>query len=141
MPSTELVAAVADFDGESVIQLLNALADDERASVTAALQQRGFHVHVIDVPLDAADLESALMNDLARGFAFPDYCGENWNAIDECMRDLEWLPADGYFCLLLHRDTLEQRIPQAFEIFLSVLRYASTDWKRQGKRLCLATSP
>jgi len=141
MPSNELVDAVTDFDGASVIQLLKVLGDDERSLLAATLQQRRFHVHVIDVPLDAADLESALMNDLARGFQFPDYFGENWNAIDECMRDLEWLPADGYSCLLLHRDALEQRIPQAMEIFLSVMRYASTDWQRQGKRLCLVTSP
>lgn len=32
---------------------------------------------------------------------FPDYFGNNWDALDECLGDMDWLPSDGYL-LLLH---------------------------------------
>ena len=32
---------------------------------------------------------------------FPEYFGNNWDALDECLGDMDWLPADGYL-LVLH---------------------------------------
>ena len=31
---------------------------------------------------------------------FPDYFGNNWDALDECLGDMDWLPADGYLLIL-----------------------------------------
>jgi hypothetical protein len=36
-----------------------------------------------------------LLRALAIGLKFPDYFGWNWDALDECMRDLSWLPDPG----------------------------------------------
>jgi Barstar (barnase inhibitor) len=40
--------------------------------------------------------EQGLMTALSEGFEFPDYFGGNWDALDECLRDLAWLKAKGY---------------------------------------------
>jgi hypothetical protein len=37
-----------------------------------------------------------LYNELAAALQFPLYFGRNWGALDECLADLEWLPADAY---------------------------------------------
>lgn len=37
-----------------------------------------------------------LFSALGKNFAFPSYFGNNWDALDECLRDLSWLPANGY---------------------------------------------
>ncbi|WP_410809540.1 barstar family protein [Micromonospora sp. 067-2] len=31
---------------------------------------------------------------------FPGYFGWNWNALSDCLRDLSWLPADGYLIVV-----------------------------------------
>jgi hypothetical protein len=49
--------------------------------------------------------EGELLDALAVGFSFPDYFGRNWDGADECLRDLSWLPAEGY--VLVVRDAAE----------------------------------
>jgi RNAse (barnase) inhibitor barstar len=36
--------------------------------------------------------KQALFATLARQLCFPDYFGGNWDAFEECLRDLSWLP-------------------------------------------------
>ena len=40
--------------------------------------------------------DEGLFRELAAVFQFPDYFGKNYNALDECITDLDWLPAEGY---------------------------------------------
>lgn len=45
---------------------------------------------VVHVPVKARGKEK-LLGVLARGLRFPSYFGWNWDALDECLRDLSWL--------------------------------------------------
>lgn len=45
---------------------------------------------VVHVPAKARGKEK-LLDVLARGLRFPKYFGWNWDAADECLRDLSWL--------------------------------------------------
>jgi hypothetical protein len=53
------------------------------------------------VPAHIAGKEE-LLTMLANQLCFPDYFGGNWDAFDECVRDLSWLP-DGRV-VLAHAD-------------------------------------
>ena len=41
-----------------------------------------------------------LFRELAAVFQFPDYFGKNYNALNECITDLDWLPAEGYLFVI-----------------------------------------
>jgi len=44
----------------------------------------------------------ALLEELYRRLRFPDYFGDNWDALWECIRDLSWLPPGAV--VLKHHD-------------------------------------
>ena len=56
----------------------------------------------------------------------PDYFGYNWNALDECLRDLSWIKQ--HRVVLLHED-LPQLDAKEISIYLSVLSSGVKDWK------------
>lgn len=63
--------------------------------------------------------ESELFNALYERLRFPDYFGDNWNALEECLRDLAWLP-NGRIAIS-HEDLPLRARPAALGIYLSIL--------------------
>lgn len=80
------------------------LTGEEAAEVRRALaggveeEEAGEAPDLRILTLDGAAVagDAWLFARLAEAFAFPAYFGRNWDALDECLRDLSWLPAEGY---------------------------------------------
>lgn len=64
----------------------------------------------------------------ARALKFPTYFGANWNAVEECVRDLEWLPAEGYVIQIDRADELLTVNESDYPIFIDVMQKAGRDW-------------
>lgn len=76
-------------------------------------------------------LESCF-NEISAAFQFPSYFGENWNAVEECLCDLEWVPAKGYVLLVANTiDVLSQEKSEEVEIFFRVLSRVPADWRKE----------
>lgn len=56
---------------------------------------------VIRVPKHL-DAKEQLLRNLAAALQFPNYFGFNWDALDDCLSDLSWLPSTNI--QLLHED-------------------------------------
>jgi RNAse (barnase) inhibitor barstar len=76
-----------------------------------------------------ARTSQALFDEFAAALQFPYYFGENWDAFDECLTDLEWLPADAYV-LLIENSThlLETETSDRLSTFFQVLEGAGREW-------------
>lgn len=61
-----------------------------------------------------------LFEELAESLRFPDYFGSNWNALEDCTRDLSWLPPGPV--VLIHRDLPLAGDVDSQKTYLSILR-------------------
>jgi hypothetical protein len=71
---------------------------------------------------------AGLLTECARALGFPDYFGHNWDALEECLTDLEWLPAKGYILLITDAAHLLPDDEEEYETFLEILRDAGEAW-------------
>jgi len=72
-----------------------------------------------------------LYDEFAAAFQFPDYFGENWAAFDECLADLEWVPARGYVLLISNAVELLSKEPEKqFATFVRILSGICEEWAR-----------
>ncbi len=86
--------------------------------------------------LDAGRMETVagLFDEFQRVLDFPDYFGHNWDALDECLCDLEWLPAPSYRLVIESAPRLLDRDRAERPIFLSVMSNAGKEWA-SGRRV------
>jgi RNAse (barnase) inhibitor barstar len=71
---------------------------------------------------------AGLLTEFARALDFPDYFGHNWDALEECLADLEWLPAKGYILLITDAAQALPDDEEEYETFLEILRDAGETW-------------
>jgi RNAse (barnase) inhibitor barstar len=115
--------------GERCLHLV-LLQPDEVRALSDWIVQRDLKLAELDGSCITSKGE--LLDAVARSLRFPDYFGRNWDALDECLRDLEWLPASGYVILLTDADRFWQNDPGAFIVFLSVVARARDEWAKEN---------
>jgi Barstar (barnase inhibitor) len=71
---------------------------------------------------------TGLFTELAEALEFPDYFGHNWDALEESLADLEWLPAKGYVLLFTEAELILPDDEDEFATFLEVLNDAGEAW-------------
>jgi RNAse (barnase) inhibitor barstar len=98
-----------------------------------ALQQQEFADSVVR-RIRGAKMKTvaSLFDEIASALQFPYYFGENWDALDECLNDLEWLPGRSY--LLLVPDAirvLSEEAEEQFTTFVSLLTRTGEEWAKR----------
>ena len=71
-----------------------------------------------------AATRAGFFQELAGALRFPDYFGRNWDAVYDCLTDLNWLPAAGYVLVLDGFAPFALNEPGQWDIGLKVLRDA-----------------
>lgn len=81
-----------------------------------------------------------LMNAVATALHFPKHFGNNWDALEECLTDLEWIEAEGYLIHYDHIDGLLETHPDQFETLVEILRDSVASWKEDGEPMVVLLS-
>jgi len=110
----------------------------EAKSLQAAAKRAGyafFH-------LDGKNIErkEQLLNHVATVLQFPNHFGSNWDALEECLTDLEWVDGDGYLIYFDHIDGLLSAHPDQFATFVEIVRDAVESWKEDGEAMVVLLS-
>ncbi len=73
---------------------------------------------------------SGVFQEFAQRLDFPDYFGHNWDALEECLADLEWLPSKGYVLLITDAEAVIPNDEEEYETFLEILNDAGEAWSK-----------
>ncbi|TBR13879.1 barstar family protein [Rugosibacter aromaticivorans] len=73
-----------------------------------------------------------LLETLGRGLGFPEWFGHNWDALNDCLLDMGWRPAEGYVVILDHCDGIHAHAESDFVTLMQVLQNVANEWREQG---------
>lgn len=74
---------------------------------------------------------ASLYDEFAAALQFPYYFGENWNALSECITDLEWMPADVYVLVITDaKHVLTEASHDQLDALIHVLEDAGSEWSQ-----------
>lgn len=85
---------------------------------------------VLRVPAEIRS-KADLLAVLASAGHFPDYFGSNWDALQDCLRDLSWI--GNRKVVIVHSDLPLRESPAECRIYLEVLQTVLADWTESVK--------
>lgn len=109
------------------------LTPAQRQAMPTRLQQAGLQALTID--LHAAKSLPKLLAALARPLAFPDWYGNNLDALRDCLTDPQWQAGKPVALLFDGLATFGRKHPAALADFLDVLDTATRERAQDGKAI------
>lgn len=79
------------------------------------------------VKINYAEKQTLLKN-IAQALDFPDWFGENWDALEDCLADLSWRDAAGHVLIFDHPKAGDE-----LGVLIDVLRSSAELWAGRGK--------
>ncbi len=62
----------------------------------------------------------------------PDYFGDNWDAFEECINDLSWVPSRKYIFVYHNASRFFSKSREDGEILTDILEAARQNWRDEG---------
>lgn len=122
-------------------ELVSVLQQPDRAGVYH-LPQHGAEAilraaHELDFPVLRVDLSGCankgdFLARVAAGLEFPDWFGQNWDALADCLADMSGRPADGYVIILDHADHFRVAAEADFIAALEIFEEAARERASEG---------
>lgn len=91
------------------------------------IRNKNPEVLLLDVP--SFSTKTQLMNWYAENLYFP-YFGYNWDALNDCLWDLSWIPTRDIW---LYHDHLPDLAHDDLRIYLEILEAAAVGWADEGE--------
>lgn len=126
MNAIELRALLAD-PGQAGAYFVD--AGDSEALVEAA---ETLDYEVLRIDLAGCRDKTRVLELIAEALRFPNWVGDNWDALADALNDLSWLPANGYLLLLERAGEWRDHAGADLEVLLDILDQAATPWAEQG---------
>jgi hypothetical protein len=86
------------------------------------------------IVVDGTDVEDkdAFLESCDEAFELPEWFGMNWDALDECLSDLDHEGAEGVLVVWSGWGAFAEASPKDFAVALDVLTGAVRTWTREG---------
>jgi len=73
--------------------------------------------------------KQSFLRKVAEVMRFPDYFGYNWDALEECITDLDWCPAARYILIYDYPEVFSKVEPEEWKMANDILRSAVEYWQ------------
>jgi RNAse (barnase) inhibitor barstar len=83
--------------------------------------------------------KASLLSHYAKAGHFPDYFGNNWDALNDCLRDLSWIKQKRI--VVIHNDLPLSNNEKELSTYLEILADAVKLWKRHERHELLIVLP
>jgi RNAse (barnase) inhibitor barstar len=97
--------------------------------VSAAASRHKLHLFVLD--LQGVESKERFLRACAEAMQFPQHFGDNWDAFEDCLTDLEWCPAGGYVVLVENSTAFIRRAPAEWETVRAIFQDAAAFWRER----------
>ncbi len=104
--------------------------DAHPSEMADALADFGWQFYYLDGRLITD--KASFIEETGKAMGFPAYGGQNWDAFEEMIRDLNWDRAAGYVLLYEYPQQFARNSPKDWSIALSILQGATRFWAEQG---------
>ena len=103
--------------------------------VAAALLDRGYAV----ISLDGRKVKDkeGFLEEFAGKMMIPRYFGKNWDALEECLRDLSWFNAPGFLVILHDMTAFREAQPDEWAMACGILMESVAFWRDRPTPLLL----
>jgi hypothetical protein len=114
-------------------KLLERLRDPVRSGVYRVSRRDAVDEVLRGANLDAAEIDlkgGDALRAIAAALRFPDWFGNNWDALEDCLGDLSWRKGEGHVLLLRNWQKLP---PDDLGVLIDVLRSSAEFWSGRGR--------
>ncbi|MDO8348177.1 MAG: barstar family protein [Rugosibacter sp.] len=105
------------------------LPQGDQHDLIAGAEAAGCLVQQVD--LRGARNRDELLEAIGRSLGFPEWFGHNWDALNDCLLDMGWRPAEGYVVILEHCDGIHARAEGDFVTLMQVIQAVANEWREQ----------
>ena len=112
-------------------------ANVDSRTVHSTAKKAGYTLFHIDGK--SIERKEQFMNAVATALRLPKTFGLNWDALEECLSELEG-DGDGHMIFFDHIDGLLNAHPDQFETLVEILRDAVESWKEDGTPMVVLLS-
>lgn len=105
------------------------VTSEDIGTLGMAARDAGLVARSID--LRGCKTKATLLLRLSSALDSPAGGGRNWDALSDQLRDLAWLPAQGYALLFDDASDLRDADEASFDTLLDILQEVATDWAQR----------
>jgi len=114
-------------------KLLERLRDPVRSGVYRVTHGDAVDEVAKSTGFDAADIDlkgGDALRAIAKALRFPDWFGNNWDALEDCLGDLSWRKGDAHVLVLRNWQKMS---PDDLGVLIDVLRSSAEFWSGRGR--------
>jgi RNAse (barnase) inhibitor barstar len=106
-------------------------AAEPPADLEPAAQAVGLRLFAIDASL--VRTKAQMLGLLGRSLAFPSWYGRNWDALEDCLTDSDWVQDPGLVIRFEGFEQYAEADPDGFGILLDIFKTSAEYWRGERK--------